>query len=162
MARRSINDAAKVFLAAFVLGPPIGGVAFMALLQVVPWFATGFTAPAPQVGALFKSLLLMVPLSYFVGGMAAGLAGLALAAYFAWGGRITVWACLAAALIYPALLAVTGAIAVRDSPQSMPPVLLNAAMIAIASVSAALVCYLLLRNTRLVQGSGDRTQGIPS
>lgn len=103
-----------------------------------------------------------MPLSYFVGGMAAGLAGLALAAYFAWGGRITVWACLVAALIYPALLAVTGAIAVRDSPQSMPPVLLNAAMMAIASVCAALVCYFLLRNTRLVQGSGDRTQGIPS
>lgn len=57
MARRSINNAAKVFLAAFVLGPPIGGVAFMALLQVVPWFATGFTAPAPEVGSLFKSLL---------------------------------------------------------------------------------------------------------
>ena len=49
----------------------------------------------------------MVPLSYFIGGMAAGLAGLALAAYFAWGGRITVWACLVAALIYPALLAVS-------------------------------------------------------
>ena len=51
VARRSINDAAKVFLAAFVLGPPIGGIVFMALLQVVPWFAAGFAAPAPEVGA---------------------------------------------------------------------------------------------------------------
>lgn len=160
VARRSINDAAKVFLAAFVLGPPIGGVAFMALLQVVPWFATGFSAPAPEVAGLLKSLPLLVPLSYLVGGMAAGLAGLALAAYFAWGGRITVWACLVAALIYPALLAVSGVLAARGSPQTIPPVLLNAAMIAIASVFAALVCYVLLRNTRLVQGSGDRTQGI--
>ena len=33
-------------------------------------------------------------------------------------------------------------------------------MIAIASVSAALVCYLLLRNTKLVRDSGDGTQGI--
>ena len=160
MARRSINDAAKVFLAAFVLGPPIGGVVFMALLQVVPWFAAGFSAPAPEVGNLLKSLPLLVPLSYFIGGMAAGLAGLALAAYFAWGGRITVWACLVAALIYPALLAVSGVLAARGSPQTIPPVLLNAAMIAIASVSAALVCYVLLRNTKLVRGSGDRTQGV--
>jgi len=162
VARRSINDAAKVFLAAFVLGPPIGGIAFMALLQVVPWFATGFAARAPEVGNLLKSLPLMVPLSYLVGGMAAGLAGLALAAYFAWGGRITVWACLVAALIYPALLAVSGVLAAWGSPQTMRPVLLNAAMIAVASVSAALVCYLLLRNTKLVQGSGEGTQGISS
>jgi hypothetical protein len=160
VARRSINDSAKVFLAAFVLGPPIGGVVFMALLQGVPWFAAGFAAPAPEVGNLLKSLPLLVPLSYFIGGMAAGLAGLALAAYFAWGGRITVWACLVAALIYPALLAVSGVLAARGSPQTIPPVLLNAAMIAIASVSAALVCYVLLRNTKLVRGSGNGTQGV--
>lgn len=159
MARRSINDAAKVFLAAFVLGPPIGGVAFMALLQVVPWFATGFSPPAPEVGNLLKSLPFMVPLSYLVGGMSAGLAGLALAAYVAWGGRITVWACLVAALIYPALLTVSGVLAAWGSPQTIPPVLLNAAMMAIASVSAALVCYFLLRNTKLVRGSGDSPQG---
>jgi len=159
VARRSINDAAKVFLAAFVLGPPIGGVAFMALLQVVPWFATGFSAPAPEVGNLLKSLPFLVPLSYLVGGMAAGLAGLALAAYFAWGGRLTVWACLVAALIYPALLTVSGVLAAWGSPQTIRPVLLNAAMIAIASVSAALVCYFLLRNTKVVRGSGDRPQG---
>ena len=110
VARRSINDAAKVVLAAFVLGPPIGGITVMALLQVVPWFATGFADPAPQFGAnLVKSVLLAVPLSYLVGGIPAVLAGLALAAYFAWGGRITVWACLVAALIYPAVLVVSGA-----------------------------------------------------
>jgi hypothetical protein len=163
VAGRSINDAAKVFVAAFVLGPPIGGIAVMALLQLLPWIATGFADPMPQVGAnLLSSLLMMVPLSYFVGGMAAGLAGLALAAYFAWGGRITVWACLAAALIYPALLALNGLASTRGSPETVPPVMLHAAMIAIASVSAALICFLLLRNTKLVQGSGDKTQGIPT
>lgn len=78
----------------------------MALLQVVPWLATGLADPVPQFGAnLFKSLLLALPLSYLVGGPAAAIAGLALAAYFAWGGRITWWACLAASLIYPAVLA---------------------------------------------------------
>jgi hypothetical protein len=56
---------------------------------------------------------------------------------------------------------VTGVLTARDSPQSIPLVLLNAAMIAVASVSAALVCYFLLRNTKLVQGSGDKPQGIP-
>ena len=161
MARRSINDAVKVFAAALVLGPPIGGIVVMALLQLLPWIATGFADPVPKVGAnLLSALLMMVPLSYFVGGMAAGLAGLALAAYFAWGGRITVWACLVASLIYPTLLTVSSWLAVRGSPQSVPPVLLNAAMIAIASISAALICFLLLRNTKLVQGSGDKTQGI--
>ena len=161
MARRSINDAAKVVLAAVVLGPPIGGITVMALLQIVPWLATGLADPAPQFGAnLVKSVLLAVPLSYLVGGIPAVLAGLALAAYFAWGGRITVWACLAAALIYPAVLVVSGVIATRGSPETLPPVLLHAAMISIASLSAALVCFLLLRNTKLVQGSGDKPQGI--
>ena len=158
MARRSINDAVKVFAVALVLGPPIGGIVVMALLQLLPWIATGFADPVPKVGAnLLSALLMMVPLSYFVGGMAAGLAGLALAAYFAWGGRITVWACLVAALIYPALLAFNGFVSARGSPEALAPVMLNAAMMAIASVSAALICFLLLRNTKLVQGSGDKT-----
>ena len=161
VARRSINDAAKVVLAAVVLGPPIGGIVVMALLQIVPWLATGLADPAPQFGAnLVKSVLLAVPLSYLVGGIPAVLAGLALAAYFAWGGRITVWACLVAALIYPAVLVVSGLIATRASPETLPPVMLHAAMISIASLSAALVCFLLLRNTKLVQGSGDKPQGI--
>jgi hypothetical protein len=161
VARRSINDAVKVFAAALVLGPPIGGIVVMALLQLLPWIATGFVDPASRVGAnLLSSLLMMVPLSYFVGGMAAGLAGLALAAYFAWGGRITVWACLVAALIYPALLALNGFVSTRGSPETLASVMLNAAMMAIASVSAALICFLLLRKTKLVQGSGDKTRGI--
>ena len=161
MARRSINDAAKVVLAAVVLGPPIGGIVVMALLQIVPWLATGLTDPAPQLGAnLIKSVLLAVPLSYVVGGIPAVLAGLALAAFFAWGGRITLWSCIVAALIYPALLVVSGLIATRGSPETLAPVMLHAAMIAIASFSAALVCFLLLRNTKLVQDSGDKPQGI--
>lgn len=161
MARRSINDAAKVLLAAVALGPPIGGITIMALLQIVPWLATGLADPAPQFGAnLVMSVLLAVPLSYVVGGIPAVLAGLALAAYFAWGGRITVWACLVAALVYPAVLAVSGLIATRGSPETLPPVMLHATMIAIASLSAALVTFLLLRNTRLVQGAGNKPQGI--
>ena len=161
MARRSINDAAKVVLAAVVLGPPIGGIAVMALLQILPSLATGLADPAPQLGVnLIKSVLLPVPLSYVVGGIPAVLAGLALAAYFAWGGRITAWACLVAALIYPALLVVSGFIATGGSPETLAPVMLHAAVISIASLSAALVCFLLLRNTKLVQGSGDRPQGI--
>ena len=163
VARRSINDAVKVFAAALVLGPPIGGIVVMALLQLLPWIATGFADPVPKVGAnLLSALLMMVPLSYFVGGMAAGLAGLALAAYFAWGGRITVWACLVASLIYPTLLAFNGFVSTRGSPETLAPVMLNAAMIAIASVSAALICFLLLRNSKLVLGSGDKTRGIPT
>lgn len=155
MARRSINDAARVVLAALVLGPPIGGVVVMVLLQIVPWLATGLADPAPQFGAnLLKSVLLTVPLSYLLGAIPAVLAGLALAAYFAWGGRITVWACLVAALIYPAVLVVTGLIATAGSPATLSPVMVHAALISIASLSAALVCFLLLRNTKLVQGSG--------
>jgi hypothetical protein len=160
VARRSINEAAKVFLAAFVLGPPIGGIVIMALLQVVPWLATGLADPVPQFGAnLFKSLLLAVPLSYLVGGPAAMLAGLALAAYFAWGHRLTLWACLIASLIYPAILTVSGLIETSGSPQTVTPVLLHAAMMTVASLSAALVCYFLLRNTKLVQSSGGSAGG---
>lgn len=156
MARRSINDAAKVVLAALALGPPIGGITVMALLQIVPWLAAGLTGPAPQFGAnLLKSVLLAVPLSYLVGGIPAVLAGLALAAYFAWGGRITVWACLVVALIYPAVLVVSGLIATSGAPETLPPVLAHAAVISIASLSAALICFLLLRNTKLVQGRVD-------
>ena len=152
MARRSINEAAKVFLAAFVLGPPIGGVIIMTLLQVVPWLGTDFGAPLPQFGAnLLTAVLMAVPLSYFVGGFSAALAGLALAAYVAWGHRLTLWACLAASLFYPAILFVSGVIAVSGSPETRPAILLHAATIAVASVSSALVCYFLLRKTALVQ-----------
>jgi hypothetical protein len=150
--RRSINEAAKVFLAAFVLGPPVGGLVVMALLQVVPWIATSFADPLPEFGAnLLTSLALAVPLSYFVGGFSAALAGLALAAWVAWGGRLTLWPCLAAALIYPAILLGSGLIAAGGSPDTTHPMLLHAAMITIASVCAALICYALLRRTALVQ-----------
>jgi hypothetical protein len=159
VARRSINDAAKVFLAAFVLGPPIGGVASLALSQVVPLFATGFAGPVPEVGNILKSLALMLPLSYLVGGMAAGLAGLALAAYVSWGNSLTLWACLAASLIYPAILGVSGLLAANESSVIGRSVLTQAAVLAVASLSSALICYLLLRNTKLVQASGDRPQG---
>jgi hypothetical protein len=152
MARRSINEASKVFIAAFVLGPPIGGLIVMTLLQALPWIATGFTDPLPQVSEnIAKSLLLAIPLSYFAGGASALLAGLALAAYVAWGARLTWWACLAASLVYPALLVVSGLIATSGSPDTLPPVLLHAAMITVASAASALVCYALLRNTALVR-----------
>ena len=152
MARRSINEASKVFIAAFVLGPPIGGIIIMAMFQALPWIATGVSDPLPQAGKnIAKSLLLAIPLSYFAGGAAALLAGLALAAYVAWGGRLTCWACLAASLVYPALLVVNGLIATSASPDTLPPVLLHAAMITVASAASALICYGLLRNTALVR-----------
>ncbi len=141
-----------MFIAAFVLGPPIGGLIVMTLLQALPWIATGFTDPLPQVSEnIAKSLLLAIPLSYFAGGASALLAGLALAAYVAWGARLTWWACLAASLVYPALLVVSGLIATSGSPDTLPPVLLHAAMITVASAASALVCYALLRNTALVR-----------
>ena len=156
VARRSINEAAKVFLAAVVLGPPIGGVIIMALLQVVPWLATGLADPAPQFGAnLFMSLLWAVPLSYLVGGPSAALAGLALAAYFAWGGRITWWACTAASLIYPAVLTANSMVeAYSQSEFVTRAVPTYVIFIAIPSVCSALVCYFLLRNTALARNTG--------
>jgi hypothetical protein len=146
-----------VFLAAFVLGPPIGGVINMALLQVVPWLGNGLADPVPQFGAnLVKSLLLALPLSYLVGGPAAAIAGLALAAYFAWGGRITWWACLAASLIYPAVLAANSMVqAITHSESVTRAVPTYGLFIATPSVCSALVCYFLLRNTKLVQSSGN-------
>ena len=83
------------------------------------------------------------------------LAGLGARRLFRLGGRLTVWACVAASLIYPAVLLVSGLLQTVGSPETWQPVLLHAAMIAIASVCAAVVCYFLLRNTKLVQGSGD-------
>ncbi|MEI9902311.1 MAG: hypothetical protein WDN31_22015 [Hyphomicrobium sp.] len=152
MARRSINEAAKVFLAAFALGPPIGGIVVMGLLQVLPWIATDFVVPLPEFGAdLTMSLLLAVPLSYFAGGASALLAGLALAAWVAWGHRLTLLACLAASLVYPTVLTLNGLWETRASPETVPPVMLHASMIAVASLSSALICYLLLRNSALVR-----------
>ena len=146
-----------MFLAAFVLGPPIGGVIIMALLQVVPWLATGLADPVPQFGAnLVKSLLLALPLSYLVGGPSAMLVGLALAAYYAWGHRLTLWECLAASLIYPAVLAANSMVqAISHSESVTRAVPTYVLFIAIPSVCSALVCYFLLRNTKLVQSSGN-------
>lgn len=141
-----------MFLAAFVLGPPVGGIVTMGLLQGLPWLASGFSDHVGEFGGnLLSSMLLAVPLSYFVGGGAAIIAGLALAAYVAWGYPLNVWACLVASLIYPLLLLVTGYLAAGGSPETMPAVLTHAAMMAVASVSAALISYLLLRRTALVQ-----------
>ena len=152
MARRSIGDAAKVVIAAVIMGPPLGGVVVMGLLQVVPWMATGMPVDLPAFGEnLLSALALSVPLSYMVGAHAAVLAGVALAAFVAWGGRLTWWSCLAAALIYPAILAANGWFATRGAPEALPPILINAAMMAVASASGGLLTYLLLRNTALVR-----------
>lgn len=152
LARRSIIDAAKVVAVTVVLGPPLGGIVTMGLLQIVPWMATGFETPLPEFGmSLLGVVLVTIPFSYFVGAHAAILGGLALAAYIAWGGRLTWWACLAASSVYPAALAVGGWFATRQSPETYAPVLPHAGMMAIASASAALLIYLLLRRTALVR-----------
>jgi len=152
MARRSIGEAAKVVIAAVVLGPPLGGAALVALTQIVPFIATNFPVSVPEFSAdLFKSIAIAVPLSYVVGLYSAILAGLALAAYVSWGGRLTWWSCLAAALFYPAVLAISGWLSVRGSPETLPPVMINAAVMAIASVCGALLTYLLLHRTGFVR-----------
>jgi len=152
VARRSIGDAAKVVIAAVGLGPPLGGIAVMALLQVVPWFAADFSTPVPEFGKnLLSAVLLAIPLSYAVGVYSAVLAGLALAAFVAWGGRLTWWACVAASLVYPALLAIGSLVATHNSPETAPPLIINAALMTVASVSAALLTYVLLRNTAMVR-----------
>lgn len=152
MARRSIGEVSKVVIAAVGLGPPLGGVAVMALLQLAPWIATDFAVPFPEFGKnLLSALLMAIPLSYAVGAYSAILAGLALAAYVAWGGRLTWWSCLAASLVYPALLAANGWYMTRNSPETAPSVMINAAIIAIASASGALLTYLVLRRTALVR-----------
>jgi hypothetical protein len=151
VARRSIGEAAKVVIPAIVLGPPLGGLAVMALLQVVPWVATDFSVPLPEFGKnLASALLLSIPLSYAVGAYSAILAGLALAAWVAWGGHLTWWACIAASLVYPALLAVNGWIETHGT-EAAHPVMINAAVMAVASASGALLTYLLLARTSFVR-----------
>lgn len=150
MARRSINDAAKVFIAVFVLGPPIGGSLVLIGLQVSQWITSAPTEPLLQrLAGLGQLLLVTVPLSYYVGGMAAGIAGLALAAYIAWGYRFTLWACVAAALIYPAGFAVQALIVA--SKDSLTAALIYAAVMAAGAVASAVICYFLLRRTSLVR-----------
>ena len=152
MARRPIGEAAKVVIAAVLLGPPLGGIVVLGLMQIVPWVATDFVVPPLEFGAsLMSTLLLAIPLAYAVGAYASILAGLALAAYVAWGGRLTWWACVGASLVYPAVLAASGWLATRGSPETLPPVMIHAAILAVASVSGALLTYLLLSRTGFVQ-----------
>jgi hypothetical protein len=152
VARRSIGEAAKVVIPAILLGPPLGGIAVMTLLQVVPWAAPDFRVPLPEFGKnLASAVLLSIQLSYAIGAYAAILGGLALAAWVAWGGRLTWWACIAASLVYPALIAVTGWLETRGSPETLPPVMINAAIMAIAAASGALLTYLLLSRTSFVR-----------
>ena len=135
-------------IAAVALGPPLGGIVVMALLQLVPAMEGNFGASLSEFGKnLLNAIALAIPLAYFVGATSAILGGLALAAYIAWGGRLTWWSCVVASLIYPALLALNGWISARGAPGTLPPALIHAAMIAVGSVSAALLTYLLLRKT---------------
>src|SRR5262249_28740645 len=67
VARRSIGEAAKVVIAAVVLGPPLGGIVVMALFQLVPWMATNFSTPLPELGKnLLSVIALAIPISYVV------------------------------------------------------------------------------------------------
>ena len=150
MARRSINDAAKVFIAVFVLGPPIGGSLVLIGLQVSQWIASAPAEPLLQrLAGLGQLLLVTVPLSYYVGGMAAGIAGLALAANIAWGYRLTLWACIVSALIYPAAFAAHALIVA--SQDSLTAALIYAGVMAAGAVGSAVICYFLLRRTSLVR-----------
>jgi hypothetical protein len=152
VARRPISEAAKVVIAAVVLGPPLGGIVVMALLQLVPAMEGNFDGSLPEFGKnALSAIALAIPLSYFVGGTSAILGGLALAAYVAWGGRLTWWSCVVASLIYPALLALNAWFSASGPPGTLPPALIHAAMIAVGSVSAALLTYLLLRKIAFVR-----------
>ena len=152
MARRPISEAAKVVIAAVALGPPLGGIVVMALLQLLPAMDGNYGAALPEFGKnALTAIALAIPFSYFVGGTSAILGGLALAAYVAWGGRLTWWSCVVASLIYPALLALNGWISASGAPGTLPPALIHAAMIAVGSVSAALLTYLVLQKTAFVR-----------
>lgn len=151
MARRSIGDAVKVFLAVFALGPPIGGISVIVGLLAYQWYATVPREPVLHaLAGLGRMLVVTVPVSYYVGAMAAGIAGLALAAYVAWGYRFTFRACLLAAWIYPLGFAIRGLL--TAGPETLPAALTYSAVIAAASTVAASICYLLLRNTAFVRG----------
>jgi hypothetical protein len=151
VARRPISEAAKVVIAAVALGPPLGGIVIMALLHLLPALEGNLGPSLPEFGKnLLSALALAVPLSYVFGGTGAILGGLALAAYVAWGGRLTWWACVLASLVYPALLVLNGWIS-ASGPGALSEVLVHAAMISAGSVSGALLTYLLLRKTAFVR-----------
>ncbi len=46
----------------------------------------------------------------------------------------------------------------HDSPQTLPPVMMNAALIAVASASGALLTYLLLSRTAFVRRLNGSSQ----
>lgn len=158
MARQPISVAAKVFAAVALIGPPIGGLAFITLVELYRWWsglgAGSLPRPIPDVG---KGVLVLIQASYMIGGPAALLAGLALGAWVAWGGRLTVWSCLAAAEVYALMLAVVGLL------DGYPPaaVLVQVGMIAILSAIAALGGYLLLHKTALARGINAPARGAP-
>jgi len=149
MARRPIKVAMKVLIGVVLLGPPIGAILLMLLMQFVPWVANGFPEPVSTfIPGFFAALIAALPLSYVFGGHTAVLAGLALAAYVAWGGRLNLWVCLLAALIYPVLVGAVTLLDARGAENEGLSVLLGyAGVLAGTALAAAAVCYLVLRNT---------------
>lgn len=156
--RQPISVAAKVFAAVALLGPLIGGLAFITLAELFRWSsglgAGSLPRPIHDVG---ERVLVLIQASYMIGGPAAFLAGLALGAWVAWGGRLTVWSCLAAAEVYALMLA---AVLLLDG---LPPaaVLVQVGLIAVLSAIAALGGYLLLRKTALARGINAPASGDP-
>lgn len=148
MARQPISVAAKVFAVVCGLGPPIGGLVGMALLESFRW-ATGFYDGSRTLTGVMNTAYGWLQLSYFVGAVPAALCGLALAAWVAWGRPITVFICLAASLIYPAVLALTALFAADADGRNVA--LLHAGVVGGFSLVASLGCYLLLRAFGLVR-----------
>ncbi|HWK33947.1 MAG TPA: hypothetical protein VNR51_09745 [Hyphomicrobium sp.] len=160
MARKPISVAAKIFAAVALLGPPIGGFAFMALVELFRWSSDlGAGSPPRSILDVGKAMLGWIQISYVAGGQAALLAGAGLAAWVAWGGRFTLWACLAAAEIY-ALMLVAMAL-IEPDPHGRSVVLLQAALTGVFSAIAGLGCYLLLRKTALVRGINTPASDAP-
>jgi len=160
VARQPISVAAKVFAAVALLGPPIGGLAFMSLVELFRWSSDfGAGSPPRSILDVGKAMLGWLQISYVAGGQAALLAGAALAAWVAWGGRFTLWACLAAAEVYALMLAVMALVA--PNPHGRSVVLLQAGLTAVFSAVAGLGCYLLLRKTALARGINAPAKGAP-
>lgn len=148
MARQPIGVAAKVFAVVCGLGPPIGGMVGMALLESFRW-STDFYDGSRTITDVLNTALGWLQLSYFVGAIPAALCGLALAAWVSWGRPITVLTCFAASLVYPAVLAITALFA--PDPHGMNVAMLHAAVVGGFSLVAGLGCYLLLRVFGLVR-----------
>ncbi len=157
MTQKPAVRALKVFLVVLLLGPPVGGAVFMALLQLVPQIATGFPDPPVEIAKnLAIAVLLALPLSYMVGAAPAFIAALVLGLYVYSGRRLTLLACIAAALVGPAALVLlelvhSGSLAGPTASSFR----IYAAMILASSLASAAVCYLLLRKTSIVQPDGE-------